>query len=233
MRGLVGGFETRWPPRNGSRRGALAIVVALHAAAVFAWWQLPPGAMQRAVPVRMLATIVSAQATDGPAPAPMPVVPAAPRTKAKVAPLPAVPAREDTPVSASMPQPVAATAPAPFSASTTVPAAPEPAIPASAPSRAPVPVEPPRFDAAYLDNAPPAYPSLSRQFREQGVVMLDVRVTPAGLPEAVDVRASSGSPRLDEAARAAVKRWRFVPARQGDTPVAAWVVVPVRFSLAG
>jgi protein TonB len=39
--------------------------------------------------------------------------------------------------------------------------------------------------------------------------------------------------RLDDAARLAVSNWRFVPARQGDTPVTAWVVVPVRFALNG
>ena len=61
--------------------------------------------------------------------------------------------------------------------------------------------------------------------------MLDVLVSPEGLPDAVEIRRSSGSVRLDEAARIAVLRWRFVPARQGVAPVTAWVVVPIRFSL--
>ena len=63
--------------------------------------------------------------------------------------------------------------------------------------------------------------------------MLNVRVAPTGLPDAIEVRVSSGSARLDEAARKAVLHWRFVPARQGDTPVTAWVVVPIRFALNG
>lgn len=104
--------------------------------------------------------------------------------------------------------------------------------PAPVPS-APVSVVPPRFDASYLDNAPPPYPSLARRYREQGVVMLDVRVSAAGLPDAVEIRESSGSQRLDDAARTAVLRWRFVPARQGDAAVTAWVVVPIRFALNG
>jgi protein TonB len=47
----------------------------------------------------------------------------------------------------------------------------------------------------------------------------------------VEIRTSSGVERLDRAALDAVRRWRFVPARQGDTPVDAWVLVPIRFSL--
>jgi protein TonB len=47
----------------------------------------------------------------------------------------------------------------------------------------------------------------------------------------VDIKQSSGFPRLDEAARAAVERWRFVPARQGTEAVEASVLVPLHFSL--
>jgi len=28
-----------------------------------------------------------------------------------------------------------------------------------------------------------------------------------------------------------VKQWRFVPARRGKTPISAWVLVPISFSL--
>jgi protein TonB len=45
------------------------------------------------------------------------------------------------------------------------------------------------------------------------------------------VHESSGHARLDEAAREAVGRWRFVPAKQGTRALAAWVLVPVRFAL--
>jgi protein TonB len=30
-----------------------------------------------------------------------------------------------------------------------------------------------------------------------------------------------------------VRRWKFVPARQGERPVAAWVLVPILFRLEG
>jgi protein TonB len=116
---------------------------------------------------------------------------------------------------------------------------PAPAVPPA--TRAPVanalpepePVTPPRFDAAYLKNPAPVYPPLSRRSGEQGNVTLRVRVTEDGHAAEISVRTSSGSPRLDEAAQAAVREWRFVPAKQGDQAVAAWVLVPLVFKLEG
>lgn len=88
----------------------------------------------------------------------------------------------------------------------------------------------PRFDADYLDNPRPAYPPLSRKANEQGKVVLWVSVDATGAAREVAVRSSSGFERLDRAAQAAVSRWRFVPARQGQMPVAATVLVPIVFS---
>lgn len=90
---------------------------------------------------------------------------------------------------------------------------------------------PPGFEAAYLNNPPPAYPALSRRYGEQGKVALRVHVGPAGQVLEVEIRDSSGHQRLDRAAQAAVREWRFVPARRGDVPIAAWVVVPISFVL--
>jgi protein TonB len=90
-----------------------------------------------------------------------------------------------------------------------------------------------RFDADYLRNPAPVYPPMSRRRGEQGEVRLLVAVSAAGVPERIEIRHSSGYPRLDEAAARAVREWRFVPARRGDRPVAASVVVPVVFRLEG
>jgi protein TonB len=68
---------------------------------------------------------------------------------------------------------------------------------------------------------------------EQGRVVLRVLVNADGRPEQVELRGSSGSPRLDGAALETVRRWKFVPARQGERPVAAWVLVPISFRLEG
>lgn len=89
----------------------------------------------------------------------------------------------------------------------------------------------PVFDADYLNNPSPSYPPLSRRMREQGVVYLRVLVSSDGVADQVELKKSSGSVRLDESALCTVKKWRFVPARRGSQTVAAWVVVPIAFSL--
>jgi protein TonB len=91
----------------------------------------------------------------------------------------------------------------------------------------------PNFNAAYLDNPAPKYPSVSRRLGEQGLVLLRVQVTADGAAESVELQTGSGSNRLDQAALEAVKKWRFVPAKRGEQSVSASVVVPVRFSLEG
>jgi protein TonB len=88
-----------------------------------------------------------------------------------------------------------------------------------------------RFDADYLNNPKPPYPPLSRRMREEGRVVLRVLVTVDGGASDVEVRASSGSARLDESALRTIQRWKFIPARRGRTPVQSWVLVPVIFKL--
>jgi protein TonB len=109
-----------------------------------------------------------------------------------------------------------------------------PAVEAPAAS-APVAEVPPfvqaRFDAAYLNNPRPAYPPAARRRGETGTVHLRVQVSEDGSAAQVTLKTSSGSSSLDQAAIDAVTRWKFVPARRGDTPVVSWVVVPIDFSL--
>lgn len=69
--------------------------------------------------------------------------------------------------------------------------------------------------------------------REEGKVILRVVVSPDGNPKQIELAHSSGSERLDKAALAAVRRWRFVPARQGETVIEATVLVPIIFKLEG
>lgn len=102
--------------------------------------------------------------------------------------------------------------------------------PAAAP--APAPVTPPDFNAAQLNNPAPAYPYLARKAREQGVVLLRVLVTANGRAGEVKLEETSGSRRLDDAAMATVRKWRFVPAQQAGKTIAAWVIVPITFTLA-
>jgi protein TonB len=129
---------------------------------------------------------------------------------------------------------LAAAAEAPSTASFAVPPQPPaPPLPApiqAAPTPQPV-VTAARFDADYLLNPKPAYPTVSRRRAEEGTVLLRVRVSAEGAALAVELRKSSGYPRLDEAAQEAVRRWRFVPARQGSEAIESWVAVPIAFKL--
>ena len=101
--------------------------------------------------------------------------------------------------------------------------------PAATRSDADTPLTGARFDADYLHNPAPAYPSYSRRMKERGTVFVLVQVSAQGNALQVTLHRSSGYDRLDEAALQAVKQWRFVPAKRGTTPVAASVVVPIQF----
>jgi protein TonB len=89
----------------------------------------------------------------------------------------------------------------------------------------------PKFDADYLNNPKPGYPSISQRLGEEGVVMLRVYVSAQGTPDQIQLLKSSGFVRLDQAAQESVARWRFVPARQGKIAIAEWVNIPITFQL--
>lgn len=80
-------------------------------------------------------------------------------------------------------------------------------------------------------NPMPVYPDVARRRGRQGRVVLRVEVRPDGAAGAVSIDRSSGDVRLDEAALAAVRQWRFRPALRNGVPVVARVRVPVRFRL--
>lgn len=88
-----------------------------------------------------------------------------------------------------------------------------------------------RFDAAYLSNPAPSYPRISRRRGEEGRVLLRVRVLADGAAGAVEIAEGSGYARLDEAARDAVRNWRFVPASRADVKIDSWLNVPIVFRL--
>lgn len=103
----------------------------------------------------------------------------------------------------------------------------------AAPKAAPVEekMELPKFGVAYLNNPAPEYPGMAKRAGEEGRVLLKVLVSAEGEAETVSLEKSSGSERLDNAAREAVSRWRFVPARKGGQALSAYVIVPIKFSL--
>lgn len=212
-------YAYRMPSRI-SRTG-VAVVLAAHGLVGYALWRahadMPPQA-PRLVSVRIVPPTVK---TAPPQPE---VVPPQPKP---VKPL------------ARQPQPTLLAAPADAPTPVAVPPAPTFVEPvATAPTPAPMPAEPPaptqpRFDADYLDNPKPPYPNISRRLGEQGRVLLRVQVAADGSARDVQLQTSSGFSRLDDIALDTVRRWKFIPARRGDEPIAATVLVPIVFSLKG
>ncbi|WAK03687.1 energy transducer TonB [Methylobacter sp. YRD-M1] len=121
-----------------------------------------------------------------------------------------------TPVAISPPSKPAAT-PAPVNS--------KPAIEA--------PLSLPHLNAEYLHNPAPVYPMVARRLGQQGKVLLHAMINTDGAVAQLDIHKTSGFSRLDQAALETVKHWRFVPARRGGQAVAAWVIVPISFTLEG
>lgn len=80
-------------------------------------------------------------------------------------------------------------------------------------------------------NAAPFYPREALAAGVQGRVRLRVTIEKDGSVGPMSVDTSSGSPSLDDAAMAAVRSWRFEPARRGGEAVAYDVIVPVEFAI--
>jgi protein TonB len=205
----------------------VAASVALHVAALTLGPHLRDA---RIDPPRVLSVVLAEApaAPEPPRPDAGPSLPAPkpepPRPRARPSPKP-----PPAPVSVVTPEPPAA-ASEPALPREGAPRTPAPVV-AAAPAAAPESLVAPDFRAAYLSNPPPAYPRSARRSGEQGTVTLRVHVDRGGVPTQVEIERSSGSNVLDLAALEAVRNWRFVPARRGTDPVAAWVIVPVAFRL--
>ena len=92
-------------------------------------------------------------------------------------------------------------------------------------------VEPPSAAADYLNNPAPASPSLSLRLQEQGQVVHRVLIGLDGKAISAQLLTSSGSERLDRAAREAVMQWRYVPGKKGGNPTIMSVDVPITWRL--
>ncbi|MEN0036494.1 MAG: energy transducer TonB [Cellvibrio sp.] len=99
------------------------------------------------------------------------------------------------------------------------------------PPPAPPPITPATANPGYLRNPAPEYPEQAVERGWEGTVILNVHVLGNGKPDSVEIKTSSGRKVLDTAAVQTVKRWSFVPAKQGETPVESWVEVPIDFKL--
>jgi TonB family protein len=76
---------------------------------------------------------------------------------------------------------------------------------------------------------PPQYPDQARERGIDGTVWVRALVGTNGAVQ--DTWVAWSQAYLNEAAVAAVRQWRFKPARLNGEPVAVWVMIPVKFSL--
>lgn len=208
------------------------LALALHGAVIY-WISQSPSPVLPIVPPEVPPMTIEfsapAPAVETPAPPPEPMVQpvveppppvvdelaAKPPPKPKPKPRPVV-----KPVAKPAPRPeVPAAAPAPLAA---------PAPPAPAVAKA---VTPASASAGYLHNPAPEYPSLAMRRGWEGTVLLRIHVLASGKPGEIQIQKSSGRTQLDDAALSAVKRWSFVPAKQGDVPQDGWVSVPIDFKI--
>lgn len=115
------------------------------------------------------------------------------------------------------------------------PAEPVAAVPAAAPR--PVPPQPPPsvpvFTSARIVAAPPpSYPADAREAAVEGAVRLVVEVLEDGTAGEVVIDVTSGWRSLDDAAVAAVRSWRFEPAREDGAPCRSRLrLPPIRFRI--
>ncbi|MGE4242551.1 energy transducer TonB [Ramlibacter sp.] len=217
-------------------------VVLFHAAAL---WALQSGLVRRVVevivPVTVLSELITPPTPVEPKPVPPPPRPPEPKTPPKQKPtLPPAPqpvARAEAPATPNAPTGVVEPQPpAPPIAAPVAPSpapAPAPYVPPAPPPAPPSPpkIELPSSDANYLQNPKPAYPPLSRRMGEQGTVMLRALIGADGNVQRVEILRSSGYDRLDQAALAAVRQWRFVPGKRGGVPTTMSHDIPLIFNL--
>jgi len=202
----------RWLP-------AFGLVVLLH---VIAWWgfthfrsEIVPSRSLPVVQVTLLAPPAPPEPRAVPLRLPPPRVERLPKPVAEKA----IPSPAPVAEHAAQQTPVAVAAPSP-------PAPPAPVKPVLEPV-----IEPPRYNAAYLSNPPPAYPLAARRRGVEGTVLVRAEISAGGECQRAELKKTSGHELLDNAALEAVKKWRFVPAKRGSQAVVAWVEVPITFKL--
>lgn len=191
----------------------------------------PEEIVQPKVPPKVQITLVKPQ--------PKPVIqppppPPPPKAKPKPVQKKAVPLKPQKPKVRPKPvEDIVEPPPTPQPTSAAESNAPVSPAPVAAPPAPPVEekVTQPHAGADYLNNPAPEYPEIAMERGWEGRVLMKVHVQPDGKPDEISVIKSSGKKVLDDAAVSTVKKWSFVPAKRGDTPIAGWVTVPITFNL--
>ncbi|WP_422635501.1 energy transducer TonB [Sphingobium sp.] len=197
----------------------IILIVIIHAIALAALIQV------RSHVLRVQATKLTVVNLSPPPPPASETPPPPPSTPQVVAPPPIVrtPAPpvpvQTTPVPTPIPVPVAAAI------------APTPSAVPAAPPAPPSMVQGGDLGTQMVSGKPPRYPIDSRRKREQGTVVMTLTLGVDGAVETIAVTQSSGFSRLDNAARDAVKGWRWKPMLRNGQPVRVKGVVEIPFVL--
>ncbi len=156
-------------------------------------------------------------------------------------PKPATPAPVPTPLPTPKPTPTPTPVPTPIPTPKPIPTPSPTPVPmpkaVSAPTPTPSPTPEKKSASVKVTKArprrspQPEYPSEAKQKHQEGVVRLTASIDSEGRVTDVEITQSSGTPSLDEAARQALKRWEFEPARQDGAGVASRITIPIRFRL--
>lgn len=201
----------------------LVLVLSLHLWAAI-WMMKPAEAVTKAQPMIMEVSLIAAPSQKAAAAQPKPEEPKKPAKPKK----PVVRKQMELPKPLAMAEEML---PAP-SKLESAPASATPAANVGGKTTADVaPFTEANFNVNYGSNPKPKYPGIATSRGWEGTVHLLVKVSAEGDSEEVTVQRSSGYDVLDEAAIEAVEKWKFIPAKRGETPVSSSVVVPINFVL--
>ena len=230
---------SRPTPACSSRRLTVLTSIALHAAAIVLFLLAPlAGAISLPSIVTRIDDFVMAAAMPAPPALPQPPAPA--RPAAAVANPAAAPVHAPRTIEPEVDVPVPGTIATPggivvsggpgvpggiaHDSGLSLPAPPAPQAP-----RAPVPVGGNIRPPTRLTYVPPVYPAIAQSARVEGTVILEAIINESGDVTALKVLRSV--PLLDEAARAAVARWRYSPTTLNGVKVPVIMTVTVTFTL--
>ncbi|MES2584491.1 MAG: energy transducer TonB [Pseudomonadota bacterium] len=206
----------------------VVIVLLLHVGVL---WALQTGLLRRVVevivPAQVLVEMYSPK-EDKPEPPPPPPAP----VKTKLTPVaPPTPLAVNTPVAQPSEITLAPVDPAPPVTTGEKTSTNATAVATTAAPPAPPKVELPSSDADYLNNPKPPYPPLSKRMGEQGKVVIRTLIGADGTAQDASIFKSSGFERLDQAALATARKWRYVPGKRAGVAEAMWFNVPFTFVL--
>lgn len=210
------------------RIGPLGTILLLHVAF---FWALKSGLIHQAtqaMPKEIFASFITPE--KAPEPTPPKPQPAPPKTvavvKKSITPPRPAPIVNNIPSETAISVPVAPPQPPQHEEAPAAPAPPAP--PAIA-----APAQPRTITSGVEYIQPPdvKYPAISKRMGEEGKAVIRVLINDKGRAERVEVQKSSGSGRLDDAAKQAVMRALFKPYMEDGKALSVFAIVPINFQL--